>query len=264
MKETLLEKINKIEEVKANYEGKTFNAGLIDSIFSGVSRVRKEADGNEFECKYCAYVGTTKFDFIEFKALIQYKGTILKQRTTLCPFTNQPLYTKVKQYCVKEFKIADGIDSFINRLEEEKSWLTECYNNVKEYIDNTPYEKYVILNAITSNIYGYDKKCLSIKELQEYLSKALNNVDGNRVIINRNIIMKLINANQISLRLARYLERYLTKQRANQFVFQFYDLNSEYNKMINYEKECCQDLMERINSIKEEIKEWEVVKGLYS
>ena len=45
MKETLLKKINKIEEVKANYEGKTFNAGLIDSIFSNANKVRKEADG---------------------------------------------------------------------------------------------------------------------------------------------------------------------------------------------------------------------------
>lgn len=261
MKETLLKKINTIEEVKAKYEGKTFSASLIDSIFSNESKVRKEADGNEFECKY--YVGTN-FDFIEFKALIQYKGTILKERTTLCPFTNQPLYTKVKQYCVKEFKIADGIDNFINTLEERKNWLFEHYNEAKEYIDNTPYKKYVILNAITSYICGCNEECLSFKELQEYLSKALNNADGNRVIINRNIIMKLINANQISLRLARYLDRHLTKRRVNQFVFHFYDLSSEYNRMINYKKVRCQDLMERINSIKEEIKEWEVVRGLYS
>lgn len=261
MKETLLNKINKIEEMKANYEGKTFNAGLIDSVFSGASRVRKEADGNEFECEYYTRICD---EFVEFKALIQYKGTILKERTTLCPFTKQPLYTKVKQYCVKELKIADGIDNLINRLEERKNWLIEHYNKTKEYIDNTPYERYVILNAITSNIYGYNEECLSFKELQEYLSKALNNADGNRVIINRNIIMKLINANQISLRLARYLERYLTKRRANQFVFQCYDLRSEYNRMINYEQKCCEDLMERINSTKEEIKEWEAVKGLYS
>ena len=87
MKETLLNKINKIEEVKAKYEEKTFNASLIDSVFSGASRVRKEADGNEFECVYGAHIEER---FVEFKAIIQYKGTILKQRETLCPFTNQP------------------------------------------------------------------------------------------------------------------------------------------------------------------------------
>lgn len=261
MKETLLNKINKIEEVKAKYEGKTFNAGLIDNIFSGASRVRKEADGNEFECKY--YEGAN-FDFIEFKALIQYKGTILKQRTTLCPFTNQPLNTKVKQYYVKELKIADGINNLIKKLEERLIKLTGYYESHKKYVDTMTYEEYVALDAINSVIPSCNKECLSIKELQEYLSKVLNNADGKFVVINVDIIVKLLNENKISLRLARYLGRYCANRRKNEMIFQYSDLHNNYDRTISRKQERCQDLMERINSIKEEIKEWEAVKGLYS
>lgn len=261
MKETLLEKINKIEQMKAKYEGKTFNAGLIDSVFSGASRVRKEADGNEFECECYTRICD---EFVEFKALIQYKGTILKQRTTLCPFTNQPLNTKVKQYYVKELKIADGIDNLIKKLEERIIELTRFYNNNKNYVDNMTYEEFVALYEINSVIPNCNEECLSVKELQKYLSKVLNNADGRFIVINKAIITKLLNEGEISLRLARYLDKYCASRRKNEMIFQYSDLHNNYDKMINRKQGYCQNSMERINSIKEEIKEWEVVKGLYS
>ncbi len=258
MKNTL-HYIRRIEEMRGKYLNKYFSAGQIDSIFSEISKVRKEtADGKNFECKY--YFGVDGH-YMDFKVLVKNCGVTFKSTGAMCPITNQPMSAKVKQYCVVTIDLADGISKYIEKLKE---MYIDLENRIEEYTTPT-YEEYLGHYLIREKMYNSNWDCLSIQELKKFLGKEL--ADGKSVVINNSTIMKLFNSNQISLRLARYLHNYLKKnfwRNDKEIVFNYVNVTENYNNRVQHDKDYIENLQNRLVEIETNIKEWEEIKGLYS
>ena len=169
--------IRRIEEVRGKYLNKYFSAGQIDAIFSEINKVRKQtADGKPFECKYYLNVNG---HYMDFKVLVRNCGTTFKPTGAICPITNQPMSSKVKQYCVLSIDFADGISKYI---EELKQMYIGIEDRIKEQTTPT-YEEYVSHCLVSSKMYNSTPSCLSVKELEKFLIKEL--ADGKSIIINK-------------------------------------------------------------------------------
>lgn len=251
--------IRRIEEVRGKYLNKYFSAGQIDAIFSEINKVRKQtADGKPFECKYYLNVNG---HYMDFKVLVRNCGTTFKPTGAICPITNQPMSSKVKQYCVLSIDFADGISKYI---EELKQMYIGIEDRIKEQTTPT-YEEYVSHCLVSSKMYNSTPSCLSVKELEKFLIKEL--ADGKSIIINNSTIMQLFNSNQISLRLARYLYNYIKKscwKNNQEIIFNYVDMSEAYNHKVQSDKNYIEVLQNRLVEIETSIKEWEEIKGLYS
>lgn len=258
MKNTL-NYIRRIEETRGKYLHKYFSAGQIDAIFSEISKVRKQtADGKTFECKY--YLDVEGY-CMDFKVLVKGCGTTFKPTGAICPITNQPMSSKVKQYYVVSIDLADGISRYIEELKEK---YADVEKRMQEQTTPT-YEEYLGHCLIIDKMYDSNWDCLSIKELENFLGKELT--DGKSININKSTIMQLFNSNQISLRLARYLHNYVVNKswrNGQEITFKYVDMTEAYNDRIKRDKDYIETLQSRLVNIEIAIKEWEEIKGLYS
>ena len=251
-----LDYIRRIEEIRGKYLNKYFNAGQIDAIFSEISKVRKQtADGKIFECKY--HLNMNSY-YITCKVLVKNCGTTFKPTSAICPITNKPMSSKVKQYYVVDIDFADGISKHIEELKEK---YASVENEIKKEVIPT-YEEFVGHHLIRSKMHYGSLDCLSMKELKRFLGKEL--ADGKSITINNTTVVQLFNEKQISLRLARYLYNYIYRYYVKEIVFDYVDMINAYNSEVETTKDYIKYLQNNLIKIEANIKEWEEIKGLYS